>query len=144
MSETHKSRRPWVAAALSVLFPGLGHAYLREWLRMATWLVLMFATVSFLVPPDILPQELTFDAVMEASRSLPTDLSLLILALRTLNVIDAYIVARRTQHQEAVDAGRQCPNCGHELQDPDLSFCPWCAAELEAATVEENDPRFEL
>ncbi|WP_244605382.1 zinc ribbon domain-containing protein [Halorhabdus rudnickae] len=138
MNETHKRRRPWVAAALSVLFPGLGHAYLREWLRMGMWLALMVAVVSFLLPPSIVPQEVTFDAVMAASRNLPTDLSLVILALRTLNVFDAYVIARQAQNRTAVETGQQCPHCGHELEDTDLAFCPWCGSELDGTPEDEN------
>jgi len=144
VTETATGKRPWVAAVLSVVFPGLGHVYLREWLRTAMWLALMLAVVSFLLPPELVPQEVTVDSMMAASRNLPTDVTLAILALRALNVVDAYILARRSGQREAIEAGRQCPNCGHDLEDPDLSFCPWCASELDVPTAEDEDSRFGL
>ncbi|MFB6201621.1 MAG: zinc ribbon domain-containing protein [Halorhabdus sp.] len=139
MSATATTKRPWVAAVLSVLFPGLGHVYLREWLRTAMWLVLMVAVASLLIPPESVPQEVTLSAMLEASRTLPLDVSVAILGLRALNVLDAYVLARQATQREAVVSGHNCPNCGHELDDPDLSFCPWCATELDATPGERPD-----
>jgi len=146
VSETASAKRPWLAIALSVLFPGLGHAYLREWLRTGLWLVLLFSAAWLVIPPDLIPQETSYEAIMQASRNLPRDASFLILGLRVLNVIDAYVLARQHTRQAAVDTGRQCPECGHDLDDADgdLTFCPWCATELEDVADVESDSRFEL
>lgn len=146
MTETASAKRPWVAIVLSVVFPGLGHVYLREWLRTGLWLVLLFATAWLVIPPELIPQETSYDAIMQASRNIPQDASLLIVGLRVLNVIDAYVLARQTTRVEAVESGTQCPECGHDLSDEgdDLTFCPWCATELESAEADEGDSRFEL
>ncbi|MFW5956009.1 MAG: DUF7575 domain-containing protein [Halorhabdus sp.] len=139
MTETKPAKRPLIAAALSVLFPGLGHVYLREWLRTVMWLTLMFAVVSLLIPPELIPEEYSMAAILEASRDVPNDISLAVLGLRTLNIVDAYVIARRGNQRQAMTTGQQCPACGHELDDEDLSFCPWCAAELDDPT--EDDTR---
>ncbi|CCQ33241.1 DUF7575 domain-containing protein [Halorhabdus tiamatea] len=146
MTETASAKRPWVAIVLSVVFPGLGHVYLREWLRTGLWLVLLFATAWLVIPPDLIPQETSYEAIMQASRNLPRDASFLILGLRVLNVIDAYVLARQTTRTDPVESGRQCPECGHDLSeaDDDLTFCPWCATELESVEEAEADSRFKL
>lgn len=140
MTETASAKRPWVAIALSVVFPGLGHVYLREWLRTGLWLVLLFATAWLVIPPELIPQEMSYEAIMQASRNIPRDVSFLILGLRVLNVIDAYVLARQTTRTEPATSGRQCPECGHDLSeaDDDLTFCPWCATELESAEAADN------
>lgn len=144
VTDTQTAKRPWVAAVLSVVFPGLGHVYLREWLRTALWISLIFLTVSLLIPPDFVPQEFTYDAMIEATRNLPAEVSGAILVLRTLNVVDAYVIARRGNQRQEVANGSQCPACGHDLDDPTLEFCPWCAAELSGEHDEGTDSRFGL
>ncbi|WP_275882972.1 zinc ribbon domain-containing protein [Halorhabdus sp. BNX81] len=141
MTETASARRPWLAIALSVVFPGLGHVYLREWIRTGLWLVLLFATAWLVIPPEIIPQETSYDAIMQASRNIPRNASLLIVGLRVLNVIDAYVLARQSTREEAIESGRQCPECGHDLadEDDDLTFCPWCATELQDTDEAESD-----
>ncbi|MFB6128620.1 MAG: zinc ribbon domain-containing protein [Halorhabdus sp.] len=141
MTETASAKRPWVAIALSIVFPGLGHAYLREWLRTGLWLALLFAAAWLVIPPDLIPQETSYEAIMQASRNLPQNAAFLILGLRVLNVIDAYVLARQRNRDEAVASGRQCPECGHDLDDEDLAFCPWCGTDLEAVEADETDSR---
>ncbi|HLX34157.1 MAG TPA: LCP family protein [Candidatus Limnocylindrales bacterium] len=40
---------PLVAAVLSLLFPGLGHAYLRQWRRALAWAAAPFLLVAFII-----------------------------------------------------------------------------------------------
>ena len=110
---------------------------------MAMWLTLMGAIVLFMIPPDMLPEEMTVDALMTASRNLPTDLSITIALLRVLNVADAYMVGRMAERRAAIAAGQQCTHCGHELDDPDLTFCPWCGADLNDDVTQPTDSTFE-
>jgi len=138
VTETKPAKRPWVAAALSVIFPGLGHVYLREWLRTAMWITLIFAVVSLLMPADLVPAEFSLNAILEASQNVPNDVSLAVLGLRTVNVVDAYVMARRQNQRQAMASGTQCPACGHDLEDEDLSFCPWCATELDGDVAEDG------
>lgn len=37
MSSHRSGKRLWLASALAVIYPGLGHVYLREWLRALLW-----------------------------------------------------------------------------------------------------------
>ena len=131
----HRSgKRPWLAAALALLYPGLGHAYLREWLRALTWFALTFATVTLALPQSAVPDSggVSLDAVMSATRALPTEASIAIFVLLVLNTVDAYRLARqgtRSEEAAATDGERRCPNCGRET-DADLEFCQWCTKPI--------------
>lgn len=76
------------------------------------------------------------DAVIETTQQLPLYAQLTMLLLTLLCMVDAYALASR--HNETIsrdtEAGRsRCPSCGHDLEDPDLDFCPWCAEPLAEA-----------
>lgn len=130
------NRRGVLAAALSVVYPGVGHAYLRAWLRALGWLVLSFAAAYFLVPASVLDtyqQALAAgDFGMLASAAVPIDAAVGVLVVRVCNVLDAYLVAVQQQERAptAADGTPTCPACGKEL-DEELDFCPWCTTELE-------------
>ena len=131
----HRSgKRPWLAAVLALFYPGLGHVYLREWLRALAWFGLAFATVALALPSSAVPDagEFSLDAVMSASRALPVEALIAVFVLRVLNTVDAYRLARREpQVAETADTDgeRHCPNCGRET-DTDLAFCQWCTEPL--------------
>jgi len=130
-------KRPWLAAVLSLLYPGVGHLYLREWLRSALWFGLIVTASFLLFPADIAPETLSVDAIVEASRQLPLYASLTMLALTLLSTLDAYTLANRhneTVAQESEEPTRRCPSCRHTLDDPDIDFCPWCAEPLAEET----------
>jgi hypothetical protein len=138
MSGHRSGKRPWLAAALALLYPGLGHAYLREWLRALTWFGLTFATVALALPPSAIPDSggLSLDVVMRASRALPVEASVAISVLLVLNTVDAYRLARQGRTAGSADPAdaddeRRCPNCGRET-DTDLAFCQWCTEPLDA------------
>jgi hypothetical protein len=138
MSGHRSGKRPWLAAALALLYPGLGHAYLREWLRALAWFTLAFATVALALPQSAVPETgagFSLDAVMSASRALPIEASVAISVLLVLNTVDAYRLARRGTRTEATtapeaDGQYHCPNCGRET-DADLDFCQWCTEPLD-------------
>lgn len=136
-------RRGLVAAGLSLVYPGIGHLYLRAWVRALAWFALAFATTAVLTPPDLLAafQQQGLSAL--TTSDIPQDLTLALLVVRALNVMDAYVVAVRQAHPSDSpddtpdsDAGaaagdpETCPNCGRELDD-DIDFCPWCTHELD-------------
>ncbi|EMA50575.1 zinc ribbon domain-containing protein [Halococcus thailandensis] len=133
----HRSgKRPLLAAALALLYPGLGHLYLREWLRALTWFGLTFATVAIALPASAIPENgagFSLDAVMQASEALPMEAEIAIFVLFVLNTVDAYRIARgsRTEQSTAADGKQRCPNCGRET-DADLEFCQWCTEPLAA------------
>lgn len=129
--------RAIIAAALATIYPGLGHVYLREWFRAFAWFVLSVATAALVVPPEVIAayESGGIDALWEASRSLPLQAILAILALRVLNVVDAAWLGLRPRHTAAGAEGPTCPNCGREL-DADLDFCHWCTTPLDGAREE--------
>ncbi|QSG05063.1 DUF7575 domain-containing protein [Halapricum desulfuricans] len=92
---TRSRKRPWLAAALSLLYPGVGHLYLREWFRALLWLVLVFAASYVFVPVEATPETLSVSAIVEASQAVPTYGMVAMLALTLLSMGDAYVLARR-------------------------------------------------
>lgn len=128
------------------LYPGLGHVYLRAWLRAIGWFVLAIVAAALVVPESAIVayEQGGFDALYAASQDFGTDVFISLLGIRILNVIDAYLTAiRQTQASEAVAEEGTCPSCGKEL-DPELDFCPWCTTRLdqyeeEPETEAEND-----
>lgn len=131
-----------MAAALSLLYPGIGHLYLREWVRAALWFALILTASVVLLPANTFPETFSVDAVIQASRQIPIYVSLTMLVLTILCTFDAYALANR--HNQTVDraagnAAPRCPSCGHDLDDDDLAFCPWCAEPLEADADADAD-----
>lgn len=120
------------------LYPGLGHLYLRAWLRAIGWFVLAIAAAALVVPESavVAYQQGGLEALYAASQDFGTDVFVSLLGIRLLNVVDAYLTAvRQRQSAEAAVEANTCPSCGKEL-DPDLDFCPWCTTRLD--TVEED------
>lgn len=143
MSRHRSGKRPWLAAALAVVYPGFGHLYLREWLRALAWFGLMFATTALALPQSAVPDSggLSLEAVMQATEQLPTTASLALLVLSILNIIDAYRLAKRRQTAPTADTSSEgpsapatanrCPHCGHET-DTEFDFCQWCGEPISA------------
>ncbi|MFB6179861.1 MAG: DUF6677 family protein [Halorientalis sp.] len=132
-------KRPWLAALLAFIHPGLGHVYLREWIRALLWFGLVLTTASFLVPPDIVPQTVTVDSLMQMSRAMPIESAVALASITLMSMIDAYWMAQQGNRQrQATDDGTRCPNCGREV-DADLDFCHWCTAELDTTDTESTD-----
>ena len=126
-------KRPWLAAALAFLYPGLGHVYLREWLRAALWFSLVISSMAFLVGDSVsapLESGVTVDSVLAALQSIPLEANLALLAITILSMADAYWMATRENAVTDIVEGAKCPNCGKELDD-DIDFCHWCTTELE-------------
>jgi hypothetical protein len=138
-------KRPWIAVLLAVLYPGLGHLYLRLWGRAILWFVFVVTSTTLLVPDDVYPATFSVEAVVGAAQAIPLVVSLVVLALSALNVVDAYLMARRMDGGNdsgtdrmglgagtggSDDGTQTCPSCGKEL-DEDLDFCHWCTTELD-------------
>ena len=137
MSGRHSQKRPWLAVALALVYPGLGHVYLREWLRSVLWFGLVLTTVSLVLPTAAVPDTasgFSIEAVMAASRALPMEATLALFVLSVLNTVDAYRLARERNHR--VDPSKDhCPHCGNET-DPELDFCQWCTEPLDEDTAD--------
>ncbi|WP_459193614.1 DUF6677 family protein [Halosimplex sp. J119] len=126
---TRNNSRPWLAALLAFLYPGLGHVYLREWLRALVWFFLN-ATSFALLSEDAVPETLSFDALVRAAENIPPEAALALVSITLFSMIDAYWMAKRQNQTEAVEEGTTCPNCGRDV-DPDLEFCHWCTERLD-------------
>lgn len=133
-----RPRSPLLAGLLSFLQPGLGHLYLRAWLRALLWFGLWVATVLFVVPTtgganvlDALVRTVT----SIADRSLEVTLALA--SVTVFSTLDAYWLASRRNYYADPDEPR-CPHCGNEV-DADLEFCHWCTRPIEWEN--EGEPR---
>jgi len=142
MARTSLRNNPLLAALLSTAVTGLGHIYLRRWLRAVGWLgVTVVASVLF-VP------ESTISAINSGTFS--DTLSLLpVVLISGASALDAYLIAKIETRTEEVQAGDTvgpteadetplCPACGKPI-DLDLGFCHWCTTEFEVVDVTELD-----
>jgi hypothetical protein len=147
------NRRGVIAAVLGLLYPGLGHVYLRKWVRALSWFVLALATAALVVPESAFEafRAEGVDGLMAASENFGLEVTLSLLAIRILNVVDAYVVAARqtaaavAQQVSAAGEGEsaaqpeptECPECGKDLDD-ELDFCPWCTTRLDTDADAES------
>jgi hypothetical protein len=134
MARTSLRNNPLLAALLATLVAGLGHLYLRRWLRASGWLgVTVVASVLFI-------PESTMSAI--SSGTLSDALSILpIVLISAASAVDAYLIAKiRARTEEAgtsstvgtteADESPVCPACGKPI-DLDLEFCHWCTTEFQ-------------
>lgn len=124
------TRRPLVAGLLSFLQPGLGHLYLRLWVRALLWFGLWIATVLLVVPRSGEPA--TLGALADAVTGIadqPLDLMLTLVSVTVFSTIDAFWLARRATPIRSEEP--QCRECGKEI-DPELGFCVWCTESVDA------------
>lgn len=141
--EDVQEKRPWLAALLAVIVPGLGHIYIRMWLRAALWFALYFVTIEFMVPSEALPDSASFSAFADAGAAVPPAVALLVLMVSITNIIDAYLLTKQQNNvirRHSGDAPASCPHCGKDL-DEDLEFCHWCTTPLDAGQEAETDDR---
>nr|WP_272931369.1 zinc ribbon domain-containing protein [Halobacterium noricense] len=140
---------------MGFVYPGLGHVYLRRWVRAVSWFVLALVTAALIVPESAYQAFQTdgIQGLMEASESFGVEVTLSLLVIRLLNVVDAYLVAVRdtasavaervptpgSDDESAGEEAATCPECGKEL-DSDLDFCPWCTTRLDAAAGDADSP----
>lgn len=134
MQSRYLRRRPLLAGLLGMVYPGLGHVYLRAWLRAIAWFGLALVTAALVVPHSAVVafQQQGIDGLVAASRTFSLEVTASLLAVRLLNVVDAYLTGLRQDRATARAAEPTtdvCPNCGGEL-DPELEFCPWCTTRL--------------
>lgn len=134
MGSTDRTR-PLVAAGLCLPAPGLGHLYLRRWVRGVGWLLASYAAFLLTAPAGLQTLEglMTLDPTAAASLW-P------VLAVHVASAVDAYGLATLTvDDPSGAPEAPTCPHCGEEL-DPEIDFCPWCTTELtEAAAGADRD-----
>ncbi len=134
MQRSWIQRRSIIASLLAFVYPGLGHVYLRAWLRALAWFGLALVTAAMVIPDSALTafQNAGISGLLEASQNFPLEVTLSLFVVRVLNMIDAYLTGlqRSAEPAEEPDTVGSCPECGREL-DEDLDFCPWCTTRLE-------------
>lgn len=130
-------KRPLVAGIIAACWPGLGHVYLREWRRALVWQLMVAGMILIVVPASVLTAEITptVAGIQDLANQLTTEVStfgmLTAAAVYGFNVADAMVHARMAIREQAARGKNQCPECGKDL-DPDLQFCHWCTARLDA------------
>lgn len=135
---SHARKRPWLAVLLTILVPGLGHLYLRLWLRAILWLVLYITATAFVLPDNATPDSFSIDAFVAASDAVPLQAALLVLGISLFCILDAYMMSNHINQEHRRESGEAvstCPNCGKTVDD-DLDFCHWCTTRLEDPETE--------
>jgi len=129
-----------LAGLLALVYPGLGHAYLREWLRALSWFGLALLTAALVVPASVVTayQQGGLTQLVAATQQLPTAALGALLLVRVLNVVDAVRLALLAPRGAGLEAGR-CPHCGGPV-DPELDFCYWCTAQLKPSSDRGSGP----
>ncbi len=129
-------KRPLIAVALS-LYPGLGHAYLRRWLRALLWFGLVLSALAFVAPEAALDGSMgVLDGVLLIFEELTAAEQFALVSIFGFSMLDAYVLAEHTDRQSD-DGTPTCPHCGQEL-DEDLDFCHWCTSRLDEPVDEET------
>ena len=129
--QTHK--RPWLAAMLAFLQPGLGHLYLRAWIRALLWFALWFGTLAVTVPSVGSGGLLAVaERTLGSLASLPPEAALALGSVTLFSTLDAYWLASRVNDRArgTDDGATNCPHCGREV-DADLDFCHWCTEPID-------------
>lgn len=128
--------RAFIAGLLGLIYPGVGHMYLREWLRAFAWFIIAILAAALVTPPELVEAvEIEgMSVLLDMSEYISLEAYAMLFAIRLLNALDASIIALRPRQEP--DQSPSCPNCGGDLDD-DLDFCPWCTFRLDR--IETNE-----
>lgn len=130
-------KRPWLAAALAIVMPGLGHVYLRSWFRALLWFWMVVLSAVLFVPEELVDGTNSMGDAFALSSELPLEAQLALFAVIAFSAGDAYWQANRTRQRAE---GYRCPHCGHEIDDPlAFDFCHWCTEPLPDAKVDAEE-----
>jgi len=130
--------RSAIAVCLAFLFPGLGHIYLRQWVRALLWAAL-WIVASALLMPEPATSGTALERVMATVERLSTPEQFVLLSLTLFNMIDAYVIS--VQQARYDPDAVHCPHCGGEI-DEDIDFCHWCTERLGGRGEEETSTTF--
>ncbi len=119
-------RRAIFAALLALVYPGLGHAYLRAWGRAILWFGAVLLTATLLIPTEIYTSVASVQDIPAAWADVPWEATVGVAIVALFNIVDAYWTGKRLS---VPDNEVRCPSCGRTV-DEDLSFCHWCTTEL--------------
>ena len=131
--------RAVLAAGLSLLLPGAGHAVLRDWFRALLFAGLYFATFWLFFPVERMMDAGTVSEMMDVAAEVDMLSQLTLLFITLIAAFDATFRALGfPPNGSSGDVeGPTCPECGKEL-DEDLEFCHWCTTRIERDP--EDDP----
>ena len=139
MTGSRTTKRPWLAAMLAFLQPGLGHLYLRAWIRAVLWFALWFGTLAATVPSVGSGGLLSVaERTLGALAALSPEATIAIGSVTLFSTLDAYWLASRVNDRArgTDDGARNCPHCGREV-DADLDFCHWCTEPIDPGVDRE-------
>lgn len=131
MSLPPEKRYRTTAVVLSLLYPGLGHIYLRAWVRALVWFGVVLSAVALVLPTDLLVTITTgtVASVAGLDAQIPT-VTLVVLAVvaRVLCALDAWWT-----HGQRTDDGAHahCHEC-HRSVEATVEFCHWCLEPVES------------
>jgi hypothetical protein len=144
MDRSSLRNKPLLAALLGIAVTGLGHLYLRRWLRALSWMGVTVAA-SVLLVPDTTRSAISSGTFNDSLMIFP------VILISAVSALDAYLIARAkrlvarnrwvgtNEEMTPQEFGTEkngttatCPGCGKSV-DPDLSFCHWCTTEFEGA-----------
>lgn len=131
--------RALAAAGLSILFPGAGHAVLREWLRAILFATLFLSSLLVFLPIESMGDAgTTIDMLEVAYAEMDTISQFAISFIVVFAAVDAAFRALDFPpgRDETVE-GPTCPECGRSL-DEDLEFCHWCTTRLDSTPGSES------
>ncbi len=126
--------RSAVAVGLALLFPGLGHLYLRQWVRAILWSAL-WILAALLLLPDPATGGTSAERMLSTVESMSLQAQFVLLSLILFNVIDAFVIS--VQQARYDPDAVHCPQCGGEV-DEDIDFCHWCTTRLGNPSEEES------
>lgn len=132
---------PLVASLLAWAVPGLGHLYLRRWLRAAGWLLAVYAVTLLFGPAqpvDVLAVGAFDTLVSLLPLSVVVGASILD-AHRVATAMRAGTTSRDHGASELPDQLVVCQSCGRGV-DAQLDFCHWCTTEFDADELDTGDP----
>lgn len=130
--------RALAAAGLSLVFPGAGHALLRDWARAGLFASLFVAVTVFFVPMHLVSPGMSFGELSQVVLEDTSEMTRFLLAFLVLfcSIDAAFRAIGAPRGAGGADDERPCPNCGEPL-DEDLTFCHWCTTRLEPTETGE-------
>src|SRR6056297_2027671 len=84
--------RSALAVGLSLLFPGLGHAYLRQWVRALLWAALSISASALLLPEPAAGGTVLERATATVEAMSRTE-TFVLLSMSVFAAIDAFIIS---------------------------------------------------
>lgn len=132
--------RVLAAAGLSLVFPGAGHAYLKDWIRALLFAGMFISAVLIFLPTSELAAAETMGEATDLIVSETDTISQFALSFVVIfAVMDAALRASGLSPNGSTGSdGPSCPHCGKEL-DEDLEFCHWCTTKLDQPNEEATN-----